>query len=183
MTREMFTPGKTTPQLTPAALFDKQAKIDRIRLEVYNRLLDAAHRKIKMVAGLHNSTQMTYYEVPEWQPGYPRYDVKDCILYIVWNLRHSGFLVLYVPHNRLLISWKEQTDHYYLEESPIRQAMVAVADAAAAAARKDEPPAKPEKKRTGTYRPLADGVVGALADGGSGSGSGRERVTKNITFI
>ena len=169
-------PPPQTPQLTPASLFDDQAKLDAMRLQVYNRLLSTVHQKIKAHSTLPNSSQMTSFDVPEWQPGCPRFDVKDCILYIVWNLRHSGFKVLYVSPNRLLISWKEQSIQYYQEESPIRQAMIATA----ASASNPKPPSqvvsKSEKKKPANYKPVAEGVAGMLASGGRGGAT-------TITFI
>jgi len=163
------------PQLTPASLFDEQAKLDAIRLQVYNRILTGVHQKIKANSTLPNSTQMTSYDIPEWQPGCPRFDVKDCILYVVWNLRHSGFKVLYVSPNRLLISWKEQSIQYYQEESPIRQAMIAAATQKPATVTL----AKAEtKKKPATYKPVAEGVAGMLASGSTSKKSGT-----TITFI
>jgi len=171
-----------TPQLTPASLFDEQAKLDAIRLQVYNRILGTVHQKIKAHSSIPNSDQMTNFDVPEWQPGCPRFDVKDCILYIVWNLRHSGFKVLYVSPNRLLISWKEQSIQYYQEESPIRQAMIA-----ATTIQKDTratapvtAPVAPAKKKTATYKPTTEGVAGLLA---SGAATNRRGGIQTITFI
>jgi hypothetical protein len=167
-----------TPQLTPASLFTEQAKLDEIRLQVYNRILAAVHQKIKAHSSVPNSDQMTSFDVPEWQPGCPRFDVKDCILYIVWNLRHSGFKVLYVSPNRLLISWKEQSIQYYQEESPIRQAMIA-----ATAINKESKvttTTKPEKKKAAAYKPATEGVAGMLA---AGSTQKRGGGTQTITFI
>lgn len=173
------------PHLTPSALFEGQAKLDALRLQTYNRLLSAIHQKIKWASTQASSGQMTYYDVPEWTPGCPRYDVKDAILYLVWNLRHSGFKVMYMGANRLLIHWKDQSIQYYTEDSPIRQAMVAAAEAGskptagytAATGNKGEP-----KKRAATYRPAtADGVAGMLAQG---SDAPRRRGTSTtVTFI
>jgi len=183
MSREMANSGitqGTPPYLTPASLFDGQAKLDEMRLQVYNRILSAVHQKIKATSTLPNSSQMTNFDVPEWQPGCPRFDVKDCILYIVWNLRHSGFKVLYISPNRLLISWKEQSIQYYQEESPIRQAMVAAANVTPAARQAQkfaEKEKEKEKKKPGNYKPAADGVAGMLA-GGAG-----KRGSATITFI
>jgi len=169
------------PQLTPAALFEDQAKLDAMRLQVYNRILGTVHQKIKAHSTLPNSSQMISFDIPEWQPGCPRFDVKDCILYIVWNLRHSGFKVLYVSPNRLLISWKEQSIQYYQEESPIRQAMMATAAAAPLVPVKPE---KTDKKKPTNYRPVSDGVAGMLANGSSSSSGKRGGGGgKTITFI
>jgi len=150
--------------------------MDAMRLEVYNKILGTVHQKIKSHSTLPNSSQMTSFDVPEWQPGCPRFDVKDCILYIVWNLRHSGFKVLYVSPNRLLISWKEQSIQYYQEESPIRQAMIATANAAP---EPRQPAAvKTDKKKPSNYKPAAEGVAGMLA-----SGAANKRGVSTITFI
>jgi hypothetical protein len=148
------------PQLTPASLFEEQAKLDAIRLETYNRILAQVHQKIKFISTQPNSSQMAYYDFPEWQPGCPRYDVKDCILYIAWTLRNSGFQVLYISPNRLLISWKEQSIRYYQEESPIRQAMLAAANPGVASALAQ---GKPDKKKPDAYRPAPQGVAAMLA--------------------
>lgn len=184
-TREMTQP--VVPQLTPASLFTEQAKLDEIRLQVYNRILGTVHQKIKAHSTVPNADQMTSFDVPEWQPGCPRFDVKDCILYIVWNLRHSGFKVLYVSPNRLLISWKEQSIQYYQEESPIRQAMIA-----ATTINKDAKvpvttqATKTEKKKAAAYKPATEGVAGMLAAGSGfsgSSGSSRKGGIQTITFI
>jgi len=166
------------PQLTPSSLFENQAKLDAIRLQVYNRILGNTHQKIRAHSTLPNSTQMISIEVSEWQPGCPSFDVKDCILYIVWNLRHSGFKVMYVSPNRLLISWKDQSIQYYQEESPIRQAMIAAANAPT------NQPAKPEKagekKKAANYKPANEGVAAMLASGKRNSAAS---AAATITFI
>ena len=174
--------------MTPAALFSEQARLDALRLEVYNRLLGTVHMKIKAAAMLPNSPQMTYFDIPEWQPGCPRFDVKDCILYIAWNLRHAGFKVLYVSPNRLIISWQDQSIHYYQEESPIRQAMLATAAAASkdtvatvvggagAGATRDRDTGK---KRAASYKPITEGVAGMLA----GAAVAKKPGSSTITFI
>jgi len=115
--------------------------------------------------------------------GMSRFDVKDCILYIVWNLRHSGFKVLYVSPNRLLISWKEQSIQYYQEESPIRQAMIAATtinkDAKVPTTTQST---KSEKKKAAAYKPATEGVAGMLANGAS-STNRRAGGIQTITFI
>jgi hypothetical protein len=185
-TREMS--NQIPPQLSPASLFEDQAKLDAMRLQVYNRILGTVHQKIKSHSTLPNSSQMISFDIPEWQPGCPRFDVKDCILYIVWNLRHSGFKVLYVSPNRLLISWKEQSIQYYQEESPIRQAMLATASAVSAApsssssSSSNKHDSKSDKKKTTNYRPTPEGVAGMLA-GGSSAAARRGGEGKTVTFI
>ncbi len=153
-----------------------------MRLEVYNRMLAAVHQKIRHTANLPNTSQMTYYDFPEWQPGCPRYDVKDCILYIVFHLRTAGFKVMYVSPNRIIVSWKEQSIQYYQEESPIRQAMMSAANQqtqAAAGPVIPGPPKEKEKKKAGSYRPPPEGIAGMLSQGGGAS----KKAGGTITFI
>jgi len=179
MSREMQ--QQQPPHLTPSALFEDQAKLDAMRLQVYNRLLASVHQKIKFVSQQPHGDQMTHYDFPEWQPGCPRFDVKDCILYCAWNLRHAGFKVIYMSPNRLLISWKEQSIQYYQEESPIRQAMIAAAQQGSqksTTAATSASQARTEKKKAATYKPASEGVAGLLATGKPSRGG-----TGTITFI
>lgn len=171
-----------TPFLSPSELFEKQTKLDKIRLDIYNKILGTVHQKIRTVARLPNSTQMTHFDVPEWQPGYPRFDPKDCVLYLVWNLRLAGFKVVYIPSNRLLISWRDHSEQYFMEESPIRQAMMASAASAATAAASAAASGggggatKPGglKKKPSNYKPMSF----TSRQGPSASAS-----SSNITFI
>jgi len=172
------------PHLTPASLFETQSRLDSLRLAVYNRILTAVHQKIKATSTLPSSPQMTSFDVPEWQPGCPSFDVKDCILYVVWNLRSTGFKVLYVSPNRLVISWKEQSYQYYEAESPIRQAMLATAEAAAAPSPQTGPVSiLKQPKKAASYKPPPAGVAGMLASAGSGVKQGRAGSSSTITFI
>ena len=167
------------PHLTPASLFETQARLDTIRLAVYNRILSGVHQKIKATATLPSSPQMTSFDVPEWQPGCPRFDVKDCILYVVWNLRSTGFRVIYMSPNRLLISWKEQSLQYYQEESPIRQAMLATAETATSTPTSGPTSILKQPKKAASYKPPPSGVAGMLAGGSTGS----KKSGSTITFI
>lgn len=143
------------PALTPGELFEEQHRRDTLKLETYNKILGGAHAKIRASSTLPTASQMVTFDVPEWQPGCPSFDVKDCILYVVWQLRSSGFRVAYVSPNRLIISWKEHSVQYYQNESPIRQAMMASSaggsrSAASSSAASAAPP--PPKKKASAYR-------------------------------
>lgn len=175
------------PVLTPATLFEEQRRRDTLKLETYNRILTSVHAKIRASSTLPTATQMITFDVPEWQPGCPSFDVKDCILYVVFQLRSSGFKVAYVSPNRLIISWKEHSIQYYQNESPIRQAMVAAAAAAAskpttggAAA---SATAAPPKKKASAYRPPPTGGGDKVLGLSETSSSIRRGTTTTITFI
>ncbi len=171
------------PILTPGSLFEEQKRRDTLKLETYNRILSAAHAKIRSASTLPTAPQTVMFDVPEWQPGCPSFDVKDCILYIVWQLRSSGFRVVYVSPNRLVISWKEHSIQYYQNESPIRQAMVAAAATAPAPAPKAGGASAAPKKKASAYRSISLDGAGAGATAPPAPPMSRKGGSTTITFI
>ena len=156
------------PQLSPASLFETQAKIDSMRLDVFNTILKTVHQRIRTTA---KTTQSLGFSVPEWQPGCASFDVKQCILYIVTNLRDSGFDVIYIGDNRLFISWQRHSEQYYLEQSPIKQALNASATASITKTSQ-----QPRTKKPSNYKPMADSLAGMISIAADKGG-------KSITFI
>lgn len=177
------------PVLTPATLFEEQRRRDTLKLETYNRILSAVHAKIRASSTLPTATQMITFDVPEWQPGCPSFDVKDCILYVVFQLRSSGFKVIYASPNRLLISWKEHSIQYYQNESPIRQAMVAAAASSkptgGAGTSTSTTTAVAPKKKASDYRapPISSGGGDKVLGLSEPSSSVRRGTATTITFI
>ena len=51
-------------------------------------------------------------------------DMEDCIVYLVWQLRQSGFEVRFTWPNLLFISWRHHESAYLSNQNPIVQAMV-----------------------------------------------------------
>jgi Family of unknown function (DUF5759) len=104
--------GPNPPRLEASSLFVEQNKKDHIRCEIYNTILSRVHQKIQGTNRLPGNTQQLIYLVPEFIPGVPRFDMKECIIYLAYNLRSSGFFVNYTHPNALYISWKEQARNY-----------------------------------------------------------------------
>jgi hypothetical protein len=50
--------------------------------------------------------------------------MEDCIVYLVFQLRQTGFEVRFTWPNLLYISWKHTESEYLTRQSPIIQAMV-----------------------------------------------------------
>ena len=50
--------------------------------------------------------------------------MEDCIVYLVWQLRQSGFEVRFTWPNLLYISWKHHEGAYLANKNPIVQAMI-----------------------------------------------------------
>jgi hypothetical protein len=50
-------------------------------------------------------------------------DMEDCIVYLVWQLRQTGFEVRFTWPNLLYISWKHHEAAYLTNQNPIVKAM------------------------------------------------------------
>lgn len=53
--------------------------------------------------------------------------MKDCIVYLVFQLRSSGYEVRFTWPNLLHINWSHHESHYVTQQSPILQAMAPTA--------------------------------------------------------
>jgi hypothetical protein len=58
--------------------------------------------------------------------------MEDCVVYLVFQLRNSGFEVRFTWPNLLWISWRHTEGEYLTKQNPIVQAMI------------PEPPPKPQ---------------------------------------
>jgi hypothetical protein len=115
--------GAAPPKLDPSTLYNEQEKRDALKLKTYNNILESAHNKIRVFSRMPNNDKTLLFVVPEFVIGVPRFNTRDCILYLVWNLRNSHFDVQYYHPNLLHISWKRHDDQYREQRNPIVQTM------------------------------------------------------------
>lgn len=73
------------------------------RYKTYDKIIEKIVIRIKIIAanGLNNFS----YEIPQFIPGLPLYNIQNCAEYIIIKLQEHGFNVQYNPPNRLFISW------------------------------------------------------------------------------
>ena len=90
-------------------LYTRKNEIEENKLKVFRKILHRVHTKIKITSRQRKSEQFTFFVVPEFLVGTPRYDVAACTAYIIDKLKDNGFLVKYTHPNLLFISWA----HYY----------------------------------------------------------------------
>jgi len=76
---------------------------EKIRNDIYDKVLKRCHNRIKMVARQPNT--FCYFVVPEFVLGVPMYTFRDCKNYIISSLRKNGLAVNYIEPNLLFISW------------------------------------------------------------------------------
>ena len=76
---------------------------ERIRNDIYDKVLTRCHSRIKMVARQPNT--FCYFLIPEFVLGVPVYNFQECKQYIIKSLTENGLAVSYIEPNLLFISW------------------------------------------------------------------------------
>lgn len=117
-----------TPQLNPSELYDKRRTKDAGRLRAYNKILEQIYNRIRTISKLPNSQCFLLYTVPPFILGLPKLDLEDCVVYLIYQLRHAGYEVRYSSPNMVYISWLHHEKSYLVEQSPIMQAMLESSD-------------------------------------------------------
>lgn len=121
-----------TPQLNPSELYDKRRTKDAARLRAYNKILEQIYNRIRVISKLPNSQCFLLYTVPPFILGLPKIDLEDCVVYLIYQLRHAGYETRYSPPNMIYISWLHHEKSYLVEQSPIMQSMLESAERTAA---------------------------------------------------
>lgn len=93
-------------------LYERKHEIELNRLNIYNKILGRVHSKIKLASRQKNNTDFTFFIIPEFIFGIPKYNVDTCISYIIDKLQENGFLVKYTHPNLLYIYWGHYIPSY-----------------------------------------------------------------------
>jgi hypothetical protein len=97
-------------------LYEKKRKQDLNKLELFNKILNRIHVKIKTVSRQKVDEQACWFLVPETIIGVPRYDQAGCIAYLISKLQTNGFNIRYIHPNLLFISWNHWIPSYVRTE-------------------------------------------------------------------
>ena len=119
---------QATPQLNPAELYDRRKSKDTSRLKAYNKILEQIYHRIRTLSQLPNSPCYLLYTVPPFILGLPKIDLEDCVIYLIYQLRHAAYEVRYTPPNMLYLSWMHHEQSYLRQQSPIMQSMLESAE-------------------------------------------------------
>jgi hypothetical protein len=117
-----------TPQLAPSELYDRRKTKDAAKLRAYNKILEQIYNRVRVISRLPNSQCSLLYTVPPFILGLPKLDLEDCVVYLIYQLRHAGYEVRYTPPNLVYISWLHHEKNYMVEQSPIMMAMMESAE-------------------------------------------------------
>ncbi len=129
------------PMMQVGDLYTKRQNRDKARLKAYNQMLETIYHRVKVTSQLPTGQTYLLYNIPSFILGLPRIDLEDCVVYLVYQLRASGFEVKYTYPNLLYISWGHHEKQYLVNDSPILQAMMATKAAAEETARQMTRPA------------------------------------------
>lgn len=97
-------------------LYESKQKKDLEKLNVYKKVLNRIHNKIRTTNRLVKTEKCCWFVVPEVILGIPCYDQIACIDYIVRELEENGFIVRYNHPNVLFISWSHWIPTYVRNE-------------------------------------------------------------------
>lgn len=97
-------------------LYEKKKQSDLNKLELFKKILNRIHVRIKTVSRQSLTEKYCWYVVPEIIIGVPRYDQGACIAYIMDALQNNGFKVKYFHPNTLFISWHHWVPSYVRTE-------------------------------------------------------------------
>lgn len=97
-------------------LYEKKRQHDVNQLELFNKILNRIHVRIKTTSKQKTDEQFCWYLVPEMIIGVPKYDQAACIAYVIDKLKTNGFNVRYIHPNTLFISWGHWVPAYVRTE-------------------------------------------------------------------
>jgi hypothetical protein len=97
-------------------LYEKKRQQDLSKLELFKKILNRIHVRIKTTARQNIEEKFCWFVVPEVIIGIPKYDQAACIAYIMDTLQTNGFQVRYFHPNTIFISWNHWVPSYVRTE-------------------------------------------------------------------
>jgi hypothetical protein len=97
-------------------LYEKKRQIDVNKLELFKKILNRIHVRIKTTAKQSTAERFCWYVIPEIIIGVPKYDQGACIAYVMDTLQKNGFQVRYFHPNTVFISWDHWVPTYVRTE-------------------------------------------------------------------
>jgi len=93
-------------------LFKEKKQSYEHKIKIYQKILSRVHKKIKTTSRMRNSEKFSFFLIPEFVLGIPRYDMAECTSFIIEKLSDNGFMVKYTHPNLLFISWQHYLPKY-----------------------------------------------------------------------
>ena len=97
-------------------LYEKKRVSDVNKLELFKKILNRIHVRIKTPARQNSNDRSCWFIVPEIIIGVPKYDQGACIAYVMDTLQKNGFIIKYFHPNTIFISWNHWVPTYVRNE-------------------------------------------------------------------
>jgi len=97
-------------------LYEKKRQYDLSKLNLFNKILNRIHVRIKTTSRQKADEHFCWFLVPEVIIGVPKYDQAACIAYLMDKLQENKFNVRYIHPNTLFISWLHWVPSYVRTE-------------------------------------------------------------------
>jgi len=93
----------------------KQRDKEKMRIKIYEKISAKCFNKIKETA--NNEVTYCFFQMPEYIPGYPIYNMTECIMYLIDLLHEKGFKARYCDKFLIFISWNFPKTNYKMIEN------------------------------------------------------------------
>lgn len=81
---------------------------DDSKAKIFNLVLNKCVEKISYT-NRHTDKTFVIFEIPQVLIGYPLYDMKSCILFVISKLSASGYIIEFIDPFYLYIDWGSAT--------------------------------------------------------------------------
>jgi hypothetical protein len=88
-------------------LINQQKQREDRKYITYDKIYNMIEKKINIASASNN--YYTWYQIPEFLIGMPKYSLDECNSYIQNKLNKDGFKTIYYDPNILLIKWFPNT--------------------------------------------------------------------------
>lgn len=105
---------------------------------IFKQILQKCHRKIYS-SGEQLKTECLF-TIPQYVPGMPLFDIKECMRYIISKLQKNKLAVQVVQHDTISVSWEHINVYDQDDVENPRERSV--------------PTSRPRTKKKETYQPL-----------------------------
>ena len=93
-------------------LYEDKRTASLFEIEIFKKVLTRIQKKIRLTARMKKDNTFCFFVVPEFMFGCPKYNIQDCISFILEKLVNNGFHIKYTHPNLLFISWKHYIPKY-----------------------------------------------------------------------
>jgi hypothetical protein len=97
-------------------LYNRKFEVQQNRIQVYKKILERIHSKIKLTSRQKNDNEQCWYLMPEVELGCPLYNKRECLDYVLEKLIENGFNVKYYHPNLLFIYWGHYIPNHKRQE-------------------------------------------------------------------